>query len=62
MKQLFKKYIYHGCTIRNYQFLGINIRLRSGEREVTGSIPGRDIPKSLKMVLAAPRLALRFTG
>ena len=36
--------------------------VRSGEREVTGSIPGRDIPKSLKMVLAAPRLALRFTG
>ena len=33
----------------------------SGEREVTSSIPGRDIPKSLKMVLAAPRLALRFT-
>ena len=32
------------------------------EREVTGSIPGRDIPKSLKMVLAAPRLALRFMG
>ena len=28
----------------------------------TGSIPGRDIPKSLKMVLAAPRLALKFTG
>ena len=27
-----------------------------------GSIPGRAIPKSLKMVLAAPRLALRFTG
>ena len=27
---------------------------RSGEREVLGSIPGRDIPKSLKMVLAAP--------
>ena len=30
--------------------------------DVTGSIPGRDIPKSLKMVLAAPRLALRLTG
>ena len=26
------------------------------------SIVGRDIPKSLKMVLAAPRLALRITG
>ena len=36
--------------------------VRSGEREVLGSIPGRDIPKSLKMVLADPRLALRFTG
>ena len=32
------------------------------EWEVTGSIPGRDIPKSFKMVLAAPRLALRLTG
>ena len=32
------------------------------EREVAGSNPGRDIPKSLKMVLAAPRLALRLTG
>ena len=31
-------------------------------REVTGSIPGRDIPKSLKMVLTAPRLGLRFMG
>ena len=29
---------------------------------VTCSIPGRDIPKSLKMVLAAPCLALRLTG
>ena len=36
--------------------------IRSGEREVTSSIPGRDIPKSLKMVPAAPRLALRLTG
>ena len=27
---------------------------------VTGSIPGRDIPKSLKMVLAAPRLAQTY--
>ena len=36
--------------------------LRSGEREVMGSIPGRDIAKSLKMVLAASHLALRFTG
>ena len=32
------------------------------EQEVTGSIPGRDIPKSLKMVLAAPHLALRLKG
>ena len=24
--------------------------------------PGNDIPESLKMVLAAPRLALRLTG
>ena len=39
-----------------------NWRVRFGAREVTGSIPGRDIPKSLKMVLAAPRLALRLTG
>ena len=38
------------------------ICFRSEEREVLGSIPGRDIPKSLKMELAAPRLVLRFTG
>ena len=31
-------------------------------REVTGSIPGRDIPKSLKMVLATPRLDRVRTG
>ena len=36
--------------------------IRSGEREILGSFPGRDIPKSFKMVLAAPRLALRLTG
>ena len=35
---------------------------RSGEREFIGSIPGRDIPKSLQMVLAAPRLALKTYG
>ena len=35
---------------------------RSGEREFTGSIPGRDIPKSLQMVLTAPRLALKTNG
>ena len=35
--------------------------VRSAEREVIGSILGHDIPKSLKMVLAAPRLAPRFT-
>ena len=34
----------------------------SREREVTSSIPGRDIPKLLKMVLAAPRLVLRLRG
>ena len=32
--------------------------VRFGERDATGSIPGRDIPTSLKMRLAAPRLAL----
>ena len=32
------------------------------ERAVTGLIPGRDIPKSLKIVLAGPRLALRLAG
>ena len=32
------------------------------DREVPGLIPGRDIPKSLTMVLVAPRLALRFLG
>ena len=32
--------------------------VRSGEQEVTGSILGHDIPKLLKMVLAAPHLAL----
>ena len=30
--------------------------------DVTGLISGRDIPKSLKMVLAAPRLAFRLMG
>ena len=30
--------------------------------DVTGSIPGRNIPKSLKIELAARRLALRLTG
>ena len=30
------------------------------EQGVAGSSPGRDIPKSLKMVLAAPCLALRL--
>ena len=30
--------------------------------EVAGSSAGRDIPKSLKMVLTVPRLALRLTG
>ena len=38
------------------------ICFRSEEQEVLGSIPGRDIPKSLKMELVAPRLVLRFTG
>ena len=33
-----------------------------GKREVMGSIPGRDMPKLLKMVLAAPCLELRRTG
>ena len=33
----------------------------SGKWEVTGSIRGRDIPKSLKLILVAPRLALRLT-
>ena len=37
------------------------VEFRFGEREVTGSIPGRDIPKWLKMVPVAPRLALRLT-
>ena len=32
------------------------------DREVPGSIPGRDIPKMLTMVLVAPRLALGFSG
>ena len=32
------------------------------EWEITGSIPGCNIPKSLKMVLAALHLALRLTG
>ena len=36
--------------------------VRSGEWEVTGSIPGHDIPESLKMVLAALCLALVLTG
>ena len=33
-----------------------------GNRRSWVSISGRDIPKSLKIVLAAPRLALRLTG
>ena len=36
--------------------------VHSGEWEVMGLISGHDIPQSLKMVLAAPRLALRLTG
>ena len=32
------------------------------DREVPGSILGRNIPKSLTMVLVAPRLALGFSG
>ena len=32
------------------------------EREVTSSILGHDIPKSVKIVLAAPRLVHRLTG
>ena len=36
--------------------------VHSGEGEVTGSLPGCDIPKSLKMVLAAPCLALKTYG
>ena len=32
------------------------------EWEVADSSPGRDIPKSLKMVSAAPHLAHRLTG
>ena len=34
--------------------------IRFGEQEVTGSILGPEIQKSLKMVLAAPRFALRL--
>ena len=34
----------------------------NGKSRPVGSITGRDIPKSLKMVLAAPRSALRLTG
>ena len=32
----------------------------SGKREVMGSIPGRDIPKSLKMLLAVLIISWRF--
>ena len=32
------------------------------DREAPGSIPGRGTPKSLIMLLVAPRLALRFSG
>ena len=36
--------------------------VRFGEREVTGSIPGCDIPKSFEMVLAAPRFDSDLRG
>ena len=38
------------------------VECRFREREITCLILGRDIPKSLKIVLVAPRLALRLTG
>ena len=34
----------------------------TGEPEVKGSMAGRSTPNSFKMVLAAPRLALRLAG
>ena len=37
-------------------------RVSAWEWEVMGSIPGCNILKSLKMVLVAPRLALRLMG
>ena len=38
----------------------LTMSVRSAELAVTSSIPGCDIPKSLKMVLAVPHLALSF--
>ena len=63
----------HTCMHMHVQYLHVHTRgvparvAQSVEcplrkPNVTGSIPGRDIPKSLKMVLAAPRLAIRLTG
>ena len=57
-------------TVMEYIIIVVSLALathsevcRSGEQEVTDSIPGRDITNSLKMLLhvAAPRVALRLT-
>ena len=65
-------YAFHGCRKIKYltiillllrpapiaQLVECPLRGTGGH----GFDPDRDRPKSLKMVLAAPRLALRFTG
>ena len=63
----------HTCMHMHVQYLHVHTRGVSAlvaqlvecplrKPDVTGSILGRDIPKSLKMEPAAPRLALKLTG
>ena len=63
----------HTCMHMHVQYLHVHTRSAPAlvaqsvecplrKPDVTGSIPGHDIPKSLKMVLAALRLALGLTG
>ena len=59
------KELTHGCTVssaahKSCTCPGSSVGRVSTPRNFTDSIPGRDIPKSLKNVLAAPRLALRL--
>ena len=62
----------HTCMHMHVQYLHVHTRGVSApiaqsvecplrKPDVTGSIPGHDIPKSLKMELAAHRLSLRLT-
>ena len=63
-------YIFHSHYNKNWianteigTGLGSSVgRVSAPRSEVPGSIPGRDIPKSLTMVLVAPRLGTRIFG